>query len=470
MDIRRLVIASAVVLVTVLTTALASAPPAQAAQGADERCFDGSLVHIRRSLTLTNPDLPVVVPEGLETDNLRWNSGDWPVVVTTPAANTRANLDVFQRVCADTVLTFRTPTGAVRNVPLPRFSPFATFGHYENLKLGSADTGLWQLTGIRSGSQNRQVVPPKPFWIYRKTVVLLDHLPVATAGTYANVTGRVVSYTRDGTPAPYLGARVLLTSANLDGGGYQHDLGTARTDSRGRFSLRMRVTRSQLIRAVVGSFAPYAADSDVAPLYAGTGIQLLSLQEIPVSGGVTVVTGRTRPGNRRVLLDLGMGGEEDAWGQTVSSATSRADGWFSLRYRATGYPWRMLRVRIAGTELQDLRETTAAHRTTLTGVTGGTHTTVIRPGTKMSSFGRLKVTYNNGVTGNFPNQTITVQTKPRGIPTAVFTTVATARTTTTGYFYTNWTARQDVDVRIAYFTPYPTFQWAVRSQGFLDVR
>jgi hypothetical protein len=109
------------------------------------------------------------------------------------------------------------------------------------------------------------------------------------------------------------------------------------------------------------------------------------------------------------------------------------------------------------------------HPTYLTGRAAPTNTTVARPGTKMSTYGHLSVVYNSGKTGPFPKQQVVVQIRPRSNPAAGYHTVATATTTSTGYYYANWNIPYDADVRVAYLTPYQYIRSSFRYLALVDV-
>ncbi len=126
-------------------------------------------------------------------------------------------------------------------------------------------------------------------------------------------------------------------------------------------------------------------------------------------------------------------------------------------------------MRLSGTTVADEFETTTVHCSALTATTGPTTAREIRPGTKMSSYGHLTGTYDNGTRGPYPNRQVVVQTRVRGVPGAVFRTVATAWTTATGYFYANWTAREDVDVRVAFLSTFWTISWSFAPTGAVEV-
>lgn len=55
-------------------------------------------------------------------------------------------------------------------------------------------------------------------------------------------------------------------------------------------------------------------------------------------------------------------------------------------------------------------------------------------------------------------------------PRRPYQTVATATTTSTGYYYANWNASTDVDVRVAYLSPYQSIGSAFRWIRTVDVR
>jgi hypothetical protein len=92
------------------------------------------------------------------------------------------------------------------------------------------------------------------------------------------------------------------------------------------------------------------------------------------------------------------------------------------------------------------------YATALDGVTNPTNTTVITPGTKMSTYGHLKITKFGASTG-YIGQRVEVQTRPRGQVSVPYATVATATTSgSTGYYYANWNVTSDVDVRVQFLS------------------
>ncbi|MFC0624581.1 hypothetical protein [Kribbella deserti] len=113
----------------------------------------------------------------------------------------------------------------------------------------------------------------------------------------------------------------------------------------------------------------------------------------------------------------------------------------------------------------------APRPTSITGIVGPTAGGVVRPGSKMSTYGTLKVLRTTGQTTGFYWQKVLVQTRPRSNPSAPYTTVVTTeRTSDSGYYYANWTASVDVDVRVAYISPYADVKSVYRYLKIIDVQ
>ncbi len=164
-----------------------------------------------------------------------------------------------------------------------------------------------------------------------------------------------------------------------------------------------------------------------------------------------------------------------AWsgGTLLASATTDQYGRYAVRLPVTAPTWVHIEVPSTpslGWFLTGSDETYMYHPTSLTGTANPTTSTVIRNGTKMSTYGRLSVTHNDGSTGPFAGQRVLVQTRPKSTPTGPYGTVASATTSSTGYYYANWYASVDADVRVAYVSPYKTITSAYRWIRALDVR
>ena len=108
--------------------------------------------------------------------------------------------------------------------------------------------------------------------------------------------------------------------------------------------------------------------------------------------------------------------------------------------------------------------------TSLTGSVGATNASVIRAGTRMSTYGHLRVVYTTGHTGPFARQPVLIQIRARGYAAAAYNTVAYALTTSTGYYYANWTADFNADVRVVYLSSYSGIASAYRWLALVRIR
>jgi hypothetical protein len=282
------------------------------------------------------------------------------------------------------------------------------------------------------------------------------------------VSGTVYVYTVDQVPVRSRNRSVVLSSTNLSGGDWR-GVASLVTDAAGRFSATVTAGASRSYVAQLPARAPSSGDIDITTSYVGgAGVQLGTALQVPAYRVATSVTGRATPGGRTVVLESDTPDTDFEW-RPVASAVAAADGRFAISYRPSWTGPMRMRVRLSGTTIADEFETVTVHRSSLTARSGPTTAPEIRPGTKLSTYGHLRVTYDNGTSGAYPNQRVVVQTRVQGVPGATFGTVATARTTATGYYYATWTAREDVDVRVAFLSPFPTVAWSFSPNGPIDV-
>lgn len=85
----------------------------------------------------------------------------------------------------------------------------------------------------------------------------------------------------------------------------------------------------------------------------------------------------------------------------------------------------------------------------LTGVAVPTNDVVVAPGTLMSTYGHLRLYDGTGKATPLVNRFVYVETRPLSNPAAPYEAISTGKTTATGYYYANWRARADVDVRVS---------------------
>lgn len=123
-----------------------------------------------------------------------------------------------------------------------------------------------------------------------------------------------------------------------------------------------------------------------------------------------------------------------------------------------------------GWVVSDVVRARVLHPTTVTGTAAPTSGTVIHNGTRLSTYGHLTVLNNAGNPIPAAGKTVVVQTRPDADPSAGYSTIAVATTTGTGYYYANWNATVDADVRVAFISPYQTITSSFRWIANLDVR
>jgi hypothetical protein len=445
-----------------LTAGLATAP----AHAADDPCLDPAALRVHQGL----PDLdPVVVPAMPHMTPRTIDRQNWPVATYDVPSTGNIGLYVDDPDCTGVTVTVRPPTGPDRQVELNSFVEDFR-GHFGSLYVAINDGGTWHFTEMRRGTTTVPLSPPRPFPVWLQSVVLLDHLPTVPAGRSVAVSGTAYDYTVDRVPVRSRNRSVVITSTDLAGN--DHAGATVVTDAAGRFSATLKATETRVYRAKLAARAPYTADTDVTTAYVGTtGIQLSYALQVPAYRTPTSVTGRVTPGHRTVVLERARPEAFDfniEW-LPVATALAGTDGRFAISYRPDWKGPMRMRVRLTGTMIADEFETTTVNRTSLTGRTAPTNARQVHPGTKMSTYGHLKVTYDNGTSGAYADRQVVVQTRAQGVPGAAFTTVATARTSATGYYYANWTARDDVDVRVAFLSPFRTVGWSFLSTGQVDV-
>ena len=240
--------------------------------------------------------------------------------------------------------------------------------------------GDWVVTSI-SHAGNTLAVSAR-FTMYRGTAITLAQPATVYNGFATTLTGLVYRYTPTGSRVPWAGRPVQLRARVAGGDGDLRLIGTVRTDSRGRYLARIRISGAVTFRTAIVASGGYAGASIPYPF----------------------ITAQVRP-----------------------------------------------------------------RPTSSTGPVGATSDRVIRPGTKMSTYGHLQVLNTSGRTGPFARQRVLIQTRPRGRTSIAYSTVATATTTSTGYYYANWPAQTDVDVRAAFISTLSNTASVFRWLAFVDV-
>jgi hypothetical protein len=384
-------------------------------------------------------------------------------------------------LCRDAAVTVVRSEGTNRQrVSLTQFSDgvgsVATYGAYQAPVANGA--GTWLVTQVHSGTRTHTLADPYAFVVKRRTVVTVPRETWSWSGRTVTISGQARFYTSTGALAPLPNRTVRVDGQPMRSLEDPRTLARVTTDAAGRFRFSLRFTRDYHLYVRVWSAHPVIANGYApADVRLKPGILLRSANPRPYVEVPTTIVGEAGPGTRTVGL-LRYDDHVGRWIDTGARATTGSDGLFRLthRPRPTG-PATYALVPAGATAPSDDRFASPRFEvwvdprpSRLTCFTGAKSDPVIRPGTTMSTYGHLRVMYTSGAIGPFPNQRVLVQTKPVGAPESAWQTAASATTTSTGYFYANWTVTDDVNVRAAFVENYQTIDTSYCGTGRVDVR
>lgn len=333
--------------------------------------------------------------------------------------------------------------------------------------------GDWVVTKVTHGTAS--IAVSVPFRIRRGTTATIEQPARVTSPVKTTVTGVVRHYTPTGSLAISSGRTVALYGGGAQSGGQMHLLGSAHTDTTGRYRFQLTISAPVVFEVNVTQSADYGPAQSATT----TARVLASLSPLTAStrGYIGVwwrVSAKAFPTTVFTNLQQWDG---TSWVWTQSFGNPAADGTFTRWWKPDTAGTYRLRIELAGTGPDNLpidREvspvTVTARPSTITGFAAPTSATVIRPGTKMSTYGHLTAMYTTGATGAFAGQKVVVQTRPHGQTSVPYSTVASATTNSSGYYYANWFVRSDVDVRVAFISPYQSVGSAFRWLRVVDVR
>ena len=332
--------------------------------------------------------------------------------------------------------------------------------------------GDWVITSISHGSDTLAV--SVPFTVSRGSAVTLEQPARVTAPAKTTVQGRVGNYDGTTAMAPSHGRVVRLYSVPPGQSYPRRLLGSTKTDAAGRYRFQLPISAPVGFLTAVSAVPGYSdATSRTVTARVLASLSPLTASPRAYIGRWWGVSGRAAP--VRLLTHL-LRWDGSQWVDTHSFGTPAADTTFTRWWKPTTAGGYRMRVELTGSGpdntplAREIGVTVSARPAYLTGTAGATSATVIRAGTRMSTFGRLSAMYTTGATGPFAGQRVLVQTRPRGRTALPYTTVATATTSSTGYYYVNWTVRSDVDVRVAFVSPYQSVGSAFRYVRAVDVR
>ncbi|WP_328996185.1 hypothetical protein OG394_16180 [Kribbella sp. NBC_01245] len=315
--------------------------------------------------------------------------------------------------------------------------------------------GTWLITHAQDASGTYPLSRPITFVVPRASIMPMREVIWSAAGRTYTIRTRVLKYTSTGALVPMAGISVKVTGSKyLDS--WYYPITTLRSDANGWFTYSRKLTQEFQFQ-----FATPPASALIAAAQSGQnavfrpGVVLTSPYHSKVAIGVpTTVRGYAGPGIRVVgLSEYDVDSSRDV--DTGARATTAADGTFVLRYTPWSGSDSMVLVTppnspAGGIMNPGLDVDVVEPTVRLTGKALPKSGTVVLPGTTMATYGNLTLADPNGVTTPFTNRRILVQARPGSTPTAPYRTVATATTTSTGYYYSNWTATVDTHVRVVY--------------------
>jgi hypothetical protein len=396
---------------------------------------------------------------------------DAPPVLTTADAN--ADLVLWGATLADcpaVSVTLSRPNGSTATVPLDTDVAADPPTYPERVKGVlpvplATGAGVWKITKITSGPSSKAL--DHPFTVTRGGKVVFDQPSAVQEPASSTLTGLVQQYTATGDLVPSASAAVTIRTFP------RREVAHTVTDADGIFYTNAQLPAgSTELAAEVTKTGYTIPDSDrVTAVVREAPARMTRLVAATTSyaGLWWRVDGTVQPPT--IPTHLFVQDADGTWQSTGSFGYAADDGTFTRWWRPAVPGSYKLKVFFGGTEASRVLDLTVKPRpTTITGTANPTTATVIRPGTRMSTYGHLKAIYTTGVTGAFANQKVVVQTRPRGRTATPYATVATATTTGTGYYYANWTARTDVDVRVAFISPYSTIASSFRWLRVVDVR
>lgn len=222
--------------------------------------------------------------------------------------------------------------------------PGGTVFGYTSIPVANG-VGDWAITKISHGASVRTV--NVPFRIVRATTISLDQ-PATTAGSAkTTVTGSVRRYISTGALVANPGRAVTIRHASAG-----QVLGTAVTDSNGRYRVQIRFTRTTEMLAKVSPVGYYGS---AVTSYTKTAHKLMQLATLSASPNATVgvywkVSGSVFPGKIWTTLEYLDG---STWVNTQSFGYNAADGTFARYWKPTRAGIFQVRLTLSATGLDN---------------------------------------------------------------------------------------------------------------------
>ena len=331
----------------------------------------------------------------------------------------------------------------------------------------STGAGDWVITKVTHGANT--LTTRVPFRLIRGSVLTIDPPPRTVGAARTPVTGLLRHYTSTGALARTASATIKV----------MHDNGTtlvasARSGSTGRYTVQVPFTRTTTMYATTPMTSTYgAATSGKATARKALLMSSLTAASTAYVNAYWKVSGSAFPGKLWTTLDFWNG---SAWQPTQSFGLTAADGSYARYWKPTRTGTFRLRVTVSGEPLDNSpwsREVSVTVRqlpqqpTYLDGVVAPTAGPPVKFQTMMSIYGHLRIRRTDGTLGPLANEAVEVLAKRPA--DATWSSVGGSRTTSSGYYYTNWwvpfQAGDTFSVMVRYTTALPRAASTSRALG-----
>ncbi|TDU89516.1 hypothetical protein EV138_3087 [Kribbella voronezhensis] len=354
--------------------------------------------------------------------------------------NVRSFTDGLEQTCSGMTASVQKADGSHRTVvPLDQdggttMPPTWTKLGYLTVPL-SDGAGDWVITKITWGT--KVMATDVHFRVLRASHLTVDQ-PVRTSGTArTTITGVLQQYTGTGALAPSPNRTVSLVHQSGS------PIATATSDAGGRYRATAAFTQNTTLRATVTETATVSsASTDFVTAHKLLAMSYLTAATTAYVNTLWKVSGTAYPGKLMTSLEIFRDG---AWHAAGSANYTAANGSYARYWKPNAAGTFRLRVVVSGPGLDNSpwsRDVAVTVRqlpqqpTYLSGLVAPTAGPPVKFGTKMSSFGFLKIRRSDGSRGPVANALVEVLAKRPG--DATWRKVSGSATTSTGYFYNNW--------------------------------
>ncbi|WP_432944050.1 hypothetical protein ACQPXM_01810 [Kribbella sp. CA-253562] len=314
--------------------------------------------------------------------------------------------------------------------------------------------GDWVITKVTHGANVLET--NVPFHVYRGSELTFDQ-PARTSGTArTTLTGQLRRYSKTGALVPAADTTVKLLHQTQD-----LLVATAKTDATGRFRTTAAFTQNTTLRAYTAASGNYVEQvTEYRTAHKLIAMSYLSALPTAYVNGWWKVSGSAYPGKLHADLQVFNG---TAWVTTPSYGPIPANGVYSRYWMPTKAGTYRLRVWVHGERVDNSPSREVSVKVTalpkaptyiVGAVVAPTAGLPIHRDSTMSTYGTLKYRRADGSLGPVGNQVVEVHARPVG--QTAWSRVGTARTTTSGYFFTRWGVPFQIGQSFQVMLTYPT--------------